>query len=349
MEYSASPQTVVHVGTGKRMHEDNQPLPSIVSDSDMNMLIWSLMHVLDEAGISGAAFNPSDPATYDRFLVALKSLFMSNAINGWLDDENGFDRFYFEVVSNAMSGTSYKGGGNNPHQWWDAAGTLLMRLSSAGYLTLPAAIMSAADNSKAVATTEWVKSVLGAGLKVVDLSAASSAVLLDRFDEVHVITRSGLNSMIWTQMVVGGIYEMSIKAYGYGAQNADWRLRPNGTSYATQFFSSNVAMTGTTTASAVATRSSSEASFFVDPYSGTTGENLVATVKLYPETASWKYLHAQSADSNGVAMTSSVWVNTSTPWTTVGELQLWSGAAGGQGSVPNPSLVNSTVRIRRLA
>lgn len=208
---------------------------------------------------------------------------------------------------------------------------------------------AALDPSKKDQMKTALQSILGAGPKVIDLSAASAPVLLDKFNEVHVVTRNGLNSMIWTQMVPGGIYEMSIKAYGYGAQNADWRLRPNATSYATQFFSSNVSMTGTTTASAVAARNSSEASFFVDTYSGTTGENLVATAKLYPETASWKYLHAQSADSNGVAMTSSVWVNTSTPWTTVGELQLWSGAAGGQGSVPNPSLVNSTVRIRRIA
>lgn len=76
MQYSTSPETIVHAGTGKRMHEDNQALPSVVSDSDMNMLVWSLMAILEDASVAGAAFNPDDVASYNRVLTALKKLFV---------------------------------------------------------------------------------------------------------------------------------------------------------------------------------------------------------------------------------------------------------------------------------
>lgn len=76
MQYSTSPETIVHAGTGKRMHEDNQALPSVVSDSDMNMVIWSLMAILEDASVAGVAFNPDDVATYNRVLTALKKLFV---------------------------------------------------------------------------------------------------------------------------------------------------------------------------------------------------------------------------------------------------------------------------------
>lgn len=186
--------------------------------------------------------------------------------------------------------------------------------------------------------------------RVIDITAASAPVLLDRFDETHVITRTGLSSTIWTQMVDGGIYEMSIALSGgprNNALNSDWRLRPNATSYATQFFCSTVNNSAPTIAPQ-ATRDNSGSNFYFDVCTGSTGEDLVATAKLYPRTSKYKYMHAQSADSVAVAMHSGVWANESTAWSTVGELKFFDAASGGS-TIVNAALVSSTVRIRRIA
>lgn len=76
MDYTLSPQHVVHPGTGQRMHEQNQPIPTQVTDKDLNSVIWSLMEVVKAAGMTGDQFDPSTPATYQRLLNALKALFI---------------------------------------------------------------------------------------------------------------------------------------------------------------------------------------------------------------------------------------------------------------------------------
>ncbi len=74
MEYSTSDATVVHGPTGHRMHQEHLPVPSAVSAKDINMLIWSLMAVLEAAGVSSAAFDPDDPSTYGRLAEAIQVL-----------------------------------------------------------------------------------------------------------------------------------------------------------------------------------------------------------------------------------------------------------------------------------
>ena len=77
MDYTLSPQHVVHPVAGFRMHDQNLPIPTQVSDKDLNSVIWSLMEVVKAAGLSGIQFDPSNSATYTRLLAALNSLFVS--------------------------------------------------------------------------------------------------------------------------------------------------------------------------------------------------------------------------------------------------------------------------------
>lgn len=73
MDYSQSLNTVVDAGTGNRMHLEAQATPSVVSDKDLNSIIWSLMEVVKAGGQVGAQFDPTVPATYQKLLTALRS------------------------------------------------------------------------------------------------------------------------------------------------------------------------------------------------------------------------------------------------------------------------------------
>lgn len=64
MRYTQSPQYVVHPGTGHTMHDDNQALPTVLTDEDINQLTWGVMEVLAEAGIAFSAFDANVAATY---------------------------------------------------------------------------------------------------------------------------------------------------------------------------------------------------------------------------------------------------------------------------------------------
>lgn len=75
MDYTSSPNYVTHYGTGQRMHEANQALPTVVSDQDMNMVLWSLMEVVKESGLPGIPFSKDSPASYQRLRDALRALY----------------------------------------------------------------------------------------------------------------------------------------------------------------------------------------------------------------------------------------------------------------------------------
>lgn len=81
MNYTQSDANVVHAGTGHRMHQDAAPVTTAVSAADMNQVIWSLMKVVETAGLSGIDFDPATPATYSRFLTALQTLFSSTVLS----------------------------------------------------------------------------------------------------------------------------------------------------------------------------------------------------------------------------------------------------------------------------
>lgn len=75
MDYTSSPNYVTHYGTGQRMHEAGQALPTVVSDQDMNMVLWSLMEVVKESGLPGIPFSKDSPTSYQRLRDALRALY----------------------------------------------------------------------------------------------------------------------------------------------------------------------------------------------------------------------------------------------------------------------------------
>lgn len=77
MDYTHSDAYITHTATGQRMHQGTAPVPTAVSSDDMNMVIWSLMEIVKEAGMTGITFDPANPDSYGRLLNAVKTLFAS--------------------------------------------------------------------------------------------------------------------------------------------------------------------------------------------------------------------------------------------------------------------------------
>lgn len=74
MDYTQSDQFATHAGTGQRMHQEAGPVPTAVSQKDMNSVMWSLMEVVKAGGRSGVQFDPDTPASYQQLLIALQSM-----------------------------------------------------------------------------------------------------------------------------------------------------------------------------------------------------------------------------------------------------------------------------------
>jgi len=80
MNYTNSLDSLVHAATGHAMHTDTAAIPTVWSDKDANSIIWSMMEVLNSAGIEGKTFNPDDPDTYQRFVKAIRKLIITDAV-----------------------------------------------------------------------------------------------------------------------------------------------------------------------------------------------------------------------------------------------------------------------------
>lgn len=76
MNYTDSPNSP-QLGN-KSLHSDDQPIPTIWSAKDANMVIWSLMEIVKKAGISPKTFNAQDPSTYEVLLKSLEAIFSSS-------------------------------------------------------------------------------------------------------------------------------------------------------------------------------------------------------------------------------------------------------------------------------
>ena len=74
MDYTKSQDYATHAASGQRMHEDNQATPTVVSDDDINALVWELVNLIKGAGITPAAFNRDNAATYQQVLAAVKAI-----------------------------------------------------------------------------------------------------------------------------------------------------------------------------------------------------------------------------------------------------------------------------------
>lgn len=78
MNYTESDAFAIH-GSGRRMHQETLPVPTAVTAVDLNQVVWSLMEVLADGGISAQSFNQDDPATYRRLVLAIKALALQQA------------------------------------------------------------------------------------------------------------------------------------------------------------------------------------------------------------------------------------------------------------------------------
>lgn len=74
MRYTVSDAAVVHTPTGRNLHQETAAVPTAVSAEDMNMVIWSLMELLNAAAVAPAAFDPATPASYQKVLQAVQKL-----------------------------------------------------------------------------------------------------------------------------------------------------------------------------------------------------------------------------------------------------------------------------------
>ena len=72
MNYTKSNSYTEHAGTGQRMHDAGKAIPTQVSDSDLNMIIWSLMEVIKAAGLQGMDFSADNPESYRLLLRAIQ-------------------------------------------------------------------------------------------------------------------------------------------------------------------------------------------------------------------------------------------------------------------------------------
>ena len=75
MDFTRSDAFVVHPGTGQRMHQATEPVPTQVSPDDMNGLIWSLMEIIKDAGVTPVDFDADDPASYRQLVTALNTIY----------------------------------------------------------------------------------------------------------------------------------------------------------------------------------------------------------------------------------------------------------------------------------
>lgn len=81
MDYTQSDSFVTDVGTGNRMHKQDQAIPTLISDEDMNQVIWSLMEVLKVVSIAGTQFDPTVPASYTKVRDAIQKLMQRQTPN----------------------------------------------------------------------------------------------------------------------------------------------------------------------------------------------------------------------------------------------------------------------------
>lgn len=118
MQYSQSPDTVVHAPTGNRMHQDTAAVTSEITAQDLNQVNWSLMELLKDQGIGDAAFDPATPDTYQRVLQAIKKMVDTRSASPTIIDRTGLtatallDRF--DVIHKYRCDRAIAGNGNFP-------------------------------------------------------------------------------------------------------------------------------------------------------------------------------------------------------------------------------------------
>jgi len=112
MDYTQSNSFTTHVATGRRMHDIDKPIPTAVSDSDLNSVIWSLMEVVTAGGQAPASFDPDVPATYQKLKAALDATYAKASDGVHVGQVSYFRRTtapsgYLKANGAAVSRTTY--------------------------------------------------------------------------------------------------------------------------------------------------------------------------------------------------------------------------------------------------
>ena len=74
MDYTTSNGYVTDAGTGNRMHTQNQAIPTMVTDTDLNGLIWEMLSLIKLAGLTPIPFDPNVPGSYTQIYQAVLAL-----------------------------------------------------------------------------------------------------------------------------------------------------------------------------------------------------------------------------------------------------------------------------------
>lgn len=122
MNYTQADAYATHAGTGHRMHQDAAPVPTMVTAQDLNMVIWSLMKMVEDAGVTPASFDANTPGSYDRLSQAVAALASgrpgdvkisaaSTVQTGWLECDGSVKVRATYAALFAAIGTSYNTGG----------------------------------------------------------------------------------------------------------------------------------------------------------------------------------------------------------------------------------------------
>lgn len=78
MDYTKSDSYSTHAATQQRHHDAAKAIPTVVSDTDLNAINWSLMEIVKAAGLEGKQFNKDDPSSYRLLLAALNDMYAQN-------------------------------------------------------------------------------------------------------------------------------------------------------------------------------------------------------------------------------------------------------------------------------
>jgi len=147
---------------------------------------------------------------------------------------------------------------------------------------------------------------------------SGSTLLLERFDQVHVYSADGVNSIdIATNMVANSVYTVHYTTTASNA-NCDPYIAPNFTSYASQFssfyYGSPQGSTGLPTVF-----NQTLPYFYFDHYGGALGSNPCGTFTLF-NFIEKKHAIYHGGDTQSHAYGTSRWNNNSTVWTSIGTL-----------------------------
>lgn len=80
MDYTQSPDFSTHAGTGHRMHDDDKPITTIWTADDANSVIWSLMEIVNAAGLTPQQFDPNVASSYKVLKAALDKIYAGRLI-----------------------------------------------------------------------------------------------------------------------------------------------------------------------------------------------------------------------------------------------------------------------------